>query len=327
MKPSLCNSQVYSRRAAVRVRGAALLAAALAASICVLSAADRPKTAWKQALQSHLDATLHGRKGAAMLLAVQSNEVLALYRPSTSALRLVAPGSTIKPFTLMALVDAGKLPAEIERPCPIHLRLAGRNLNCTHPVSAEPFDAREALAWSCNNWFAEMALRLEPRELRAAFQRAGLFSRTGLVENEAVGSLRDVADGEELQLQAIGAANIHLTPLEMAAGYRCLALLRLDPAAAETYAAIFQGLENSVAYGMARRAQIDKALSLAGPLAGKTGTSTSGRGYTHAWFAGYWPSAAPEVVVVVFLERGSGGMDAAPLAREIIRFYIQSRGA
>lgn len=60
-------------------------------------------------------------------------------------------------------------------------------------------------------------------------------------------------------------------------------------------------------------------------VAGKTGTaqiiahSDARRGQDHAWFAAYAPASDPQVVVVVFVERGGrGGQAAAPIARQIL---------
>ncbi|HKW94520.1 MAG TPA: penicillin-binding protein 2 [Methylomirabilota bacterium] len=59
-------------------------------------------------------------------------------------------------------------------------------------------------------------------------------------------------------------------------------------------------------------------------IAGKTGTaqtiskSDSAKGQDHAWFASFAPADDPQVVVVVFVERGGhGGETAAPIARQI----------
>jgi penicillin-binding protein 2 len=42
----------------------------------------------------------------------------------------------------------------------------------------------------------------------------------------------------------------------------------------------------------------------------------------HAWFAGFAPYESPKLSVVVFLEHGgSGGKDAAPVARKILERY------
>jgi cell division protein FtsI/penicillin-binding protein 2 len=60
-------------------------------------------------------------------------------------------------------------------------------------------------------------------------------------------------------------------------------------------------------------------------IAGKTGTaqmiakSRADKGQDHAWFAAFAPAKAPEVVVVVLVERGGkGGQVAAPIARKIL---------
>ena len=60
-------------------------------------------------------------------------------------------------------------------------------------------------------------------------------------------------------------------------------------------------------------------------IAGKTGTaqmiakSKAEKGQDHAWFAAFAPAKAPEVVVVVLVERGGkGGQVAAPIARKIL---------
>jgi cell division protein FtsI/penicillin-binding protein 2 len=62
-------------------------------------------------------------------------------------------------------------------------------------------------------------------------------------------------------------------------------------------------------------------------VAGKTGTAAAldGSGVTHAWFVGYAPVNKPEIALVVFLERGTGQHDAAPLAGAILKFYFQEK--
>jgi cell division protein FtsI/penicillin-binding protein 2 len=70
---------------------------------------------------------------------------------------------------------------------------------------------------------------------------------------------------------------------------------------------------------MGRAAQPE---SVAFRVAGKTGTAPAEQGqWTHAWFAGFAPAGKPEIVLVVFLEKGRGGSDAAEVAREIFAAF------
>ncbi len=63
-------------------------------------------------------------------------------------------------------------------------------------------------------------------------------------------------------------------------------------------------------------------------VAGKTGTAAADEGpWTHAWFAGYAPAENPEIVLVVFLEKGHGGSDAAGVAREIFAAFADSQNS
>jgi cell division protein FtsI/penicillin-binding protein 2 len=181
--------------------------------------------------------------------------------------------------------------------------------------------AESALAYSCNDFFASYGLRLSAAELRAAFQKSGFASPSGLLPHEASGFIRPARTDEERQLQAIGEGDMKITPLEMLVAYRALALRRASghPSAAEE--TVFSGLEQATTYGVARLASIPEMR-----IAGKTGTPRTDQGtWTNGWFAGYAPADKPQVVVVVFLERGTGPADAAPIASDIFRAWYKAR--
>ncbi len=63
-------------------------------------------------------------------------------------------------------------------------------------------------------------------------------------------------------------------------------------------------------------------------VAGKTGTAEfglereDGSYATHGWFVGFAPYEEPEVAIVVFVQRGGGGQNAAPAAAEILDYYF-----
>jgi penicillin-binding protein 2 len=65
-------------------------------------------------------------------------------------------------------------------------------------------------------------------------------------------------------------------------------------------------------------------------VAGKTGTgefagevNAQGELPTHGWFTGFAPADDPEISVTVFVDRGSGSKDAAPIAMRIFRQYFK----
>ena len=62
------------------------------------------------------------------------------------------------------------------------------------------------------------------------------------------------------------------------------------------------------------------------PVAGKTGTAQTPTGSDHSWYASWAPANAPRVVVVVLIEHGGFGAEAAaPAAREIYSAFFHVR--
>ncbi len=295
------------------------------ATLVVLAgfAAAATQGSLQQTLQTAADRAMAGQAGTAVVLDVASGRMLAHHHLELAARRLAAPGSAIKPFTLLALLDSGHFDPKQRFFCRRKLQIAGKKMDCTHPPVASGFDASEALAYSCNSYFAAFASYLSAEQLRREFQRAGLLSPTTLAAQEAVGSMRNPTNPDQFQLLALGEDGIAVTPLELLNAYRGLALRQEEVHASDAkWEVVSQGLNASTEYGMARAAHSD---GLA--VAGKTGTAqstTSPR--THGWFAGYAPAQHPEIVLVVYLENARG-MDAAALAGKIFTAYEQARGA
>jgi peptidoglycan glycosyltransferase len=204
------------------------------------------------------------------------------------------PGSTIKPFVINTLLKHGRIHPDTAFPCPQHLTIAGRRFDCSHPRLGTSVLPDTALAYSCNCYVARMAERFAPAELSRALQTYGLDATPATTP-------------DAIRLQAIGEANIQVTPLALARAYRRLAL---NPAAS-----VITGMEEAVDFGTAQFANVPGM-----KIAGKTGTTRRpATGEFIAWFAGFTPSRAPEKVVVVMLSGHSGGADAAPIAAQILK--------
>ncbi|MEO8662868.1 MAG: penicillin-binding transpeptidase domain-containing protein [Bryobacteraceae bacterium] len=236
------------------------------------------------------------RQGAVVVLDVVNGKPLAVVRPQVAKSLVARPGSTIKPFTLEALVKAGLAGHAV---CARRLMIGSRNLSCSHPEAPGPLSASEALSYSCNSWFASMAARLQPDDLVLPLRAAGFGVRSRPASVEA------------LQLLALGEGDVRVTPLALAEAYRKLA--------SSVSQLVRQGLVEATTYGTARLAAVPGL-----EVAGKTGTATSDGSHKHAWFAGFAPARAPRVVVVVYVESGQGGADAAPVAHEV--FAAWQRG-
>jgi penicillin-binding protein 2 len=104
---------------------------------------------------------------------------------------------------------------------------------------------------------------------------------------------------------------------------------RMTAPVEQGYLDILQGgMRQSVTSGVARNAAIPNVA-----VAGKTGTAEfgsaqyDGKHPTHGWFMGFAPYDDPQIAVVVFVERGSGGNDAAPAAGRIFDFYFNGPSA
>ena len=132
------------------------------------------------AIDSTLHAAMRSHPGTAIVMDVASGNIIAQHRIDIAAGRLAAPGSAIKPFTLLALLHSSRFDPSNRLLCRRQLTVGGHRLDCTHPDLPIPLDAADALAYSCNSYFAAAAPHLSNADLRNEFEKVGLASPTGL---------------------------------------------------------------------------------------------------------------------------------------------------
>lgn len=255
-----------------------------------------------------------------MVVRVRDRHVLAAHGDSLLRLRVATPGSAVKPFVLELLLQQGVIKPDEVIACRRGLTIGGRRLECSHPEELRSFRAEDALAWSCNSYFTTAAARLRPGELERRFGELGFTRASGLLGGEGSGRVRAAATPAEQQLLGVGAAGVQVTPLELASAY--VRLAKMDPrnAPAEDKV-VLAGLRGATEYGLASGAALPQLA-----VAGKTGTASDpGEAQTHAWFAGFAPAEKPEIVVVVFVERGTGSIEATGIARKIFSAYAGQR--
>ena len=283
---------------------------------------------------------LGDREGAVIVIDPQTGRLRAVVNPRLSFEQAFPPGSAIKPFTALAALRAGLLDLQTRRQCQTKYTRENFAIVCSHPRSNSPFNLTQALAYSCNDYFAHVGERLSEGTFNAALGAFGFGQRTGVAANEAVGSL---PRGEWRVQTALGDDDKFLvTPIQLLTAYTALVngghLYRprqtTDTAFTPTETsrisisqahrmALIEGMRGVVKYGTAAKTELGNLPSF---VFGKTGTSTASNGFrTQGWFVGFAAAKrptgvpAPEQVklgVLVFLKRAHGSQ-AAEVAKAI----------
>ncbi len=208
----------------------------------------------------------------------------------------IHPGSTLKPLVASALLDA-RAAAPVR--CSGRFFIGDRNLSCSHPRPLGMVALEDAIAYSCNEYFAHAAAeRLRPGQLSQRLRQFGLNASTPSTPDQAM-------------LLALGEWGVECTALELAQAYLRLSKL--------PYPRIGEALKTAATVGTARLA--------GGDVSGKTGTSPN-RSRTGSWalFAGWSPAAKPRVVLAVMVSGGRGATEAAPVARTLFDKYVEQQG-
>jgi cell division protein FtsI/penicillin-binding protein 2 len=290
-----------------------------------------------QSLQTTIDHLLQGKPGAVIVSDPRSGRVLAVWNPQTAFKEAFTPGSTAKLVVSAAALEEGIISPSEKIMCRRVPRLLGESYRCSHPPAVVPFDLAEALANSCNYFFSELSTRLTSPALAHWYSAFG-FGVAG--EDVSPGEV-DVSDKpREKALAALGDQGVTATPAQVLLAYSAIAahgnvfslimpgqrkapsLDRVVPLSRRTFAILEKGLRECVDKGSCHAAAVPGVA-----VAAKTGTAAAldGSHVTHVWFVGYAPADAPQVALVVFLRRGTGVADAAPLAGRIFRQYFSQK--
>ena len=268
-----------------------------------------PSQAWQRAVDRSAGADPQAR---IVVVDVATGKLLAASHLAEASQTLAAPGSALKPIVLYGLLKSARCNPQQRVACDRKLSVARHRLACSHPATA-PFDAQEALAWSCNSYFAALARSIHPGQLDELLRPSGLLAASGLSRSEAIGEYREPRSAESMELAVLGVEGIRVTPLELAQAYRWLAEELAGNSASPAAQTVRAGLADSASFGIAG------AASLGGvPVLGKTGTAEGAQtSKTHGWFVGIAPADHPQVVLAVYVPTGHGA-DAARVAGRLL---------
>jgi len=308
------------------------------------------------ALRSAVDA--HKAKAGAVVVAdVASGEILALanwpsFDPNRrgqwqkSALRnrvltdTFEPGSTMKPFSVAAAIEAGTVTAQQAiQTAPGRLTIGGRTIGDAHAHGV--LTVAEVVAKSSNVGTAKIALDLPAQSLWDLYTKVGFGQAPRVAVGAVAGRLRPASSWRPIEQATIAYGyGVSVSLLQLARAYTVfardgdvvpLSLVKLDappasipvlrPQTAEQMRAM---LEMAVGEGgTAPRARIDGYR-----VAGKTGTARKLRDGRYvseyvASFAGFAPASKPRIVVAVMIDEPDagqfyGGQVAAPVFAEVV---------
>src|ERR1019366_588826 len=287
--------------------------------------------------QSFVTHLMQGKAGAVIVSDPRTGQILAVSNPQTAFNEAFTPGSTAKLVVSAAALEEGIISPSERIMCRRVPRLLGENFHCAHPPATQPFDLAEALADSCNYFFSELSTRLSSSTLTHWY---GVFGFGAAGEEAVPGEVLIPDKPRGKALAALGEQGVTATPAQVLLAYSAIAtqgkvfhlimpgqrkapsLDREVQLEETTFEVLTEGLRECVKDGSCRAAAIPGV-----SVAGKTGTAPAldGSRVTHAWFVGYAPVEAPEVALVIFLRRGTGGANAAPLAAQILKQYFAQK--
>src|SRR2546423_3870974 len=308
-----------------------------------------------EALQRAAQTALGGRDGVVLVLDAQTGRVRASANARAAFEEATPPGSSIKPFTALTALRAGALDEETSVFCRGRYKREDFHITCSHPRYRVAFGPAQALANSCNYFFARVAESLDGDLYARTLRTFGFGAQTrGGGERESAGQLpRGVPGVPEMLGDGDG---LRVPPAQLVTAYAALfnggRLLVPQRASASAFsprvrssveveprqrALLLAGLRGAVAYGTAARAGL---ATLPVYVFGKTGTSTPQDGWrSQGWFVGFASDKNPTVVktpegddvppesvrlaVLVFLKR-SRGAEAAELARPVFEAYART---
>ena len=283
----------------------------------------RNETEIDAALQEAAITARGEREGTIIVIDPQSGRVRAAVNPQLAFTQALMPGSTMKPFTALAALRAGLINQDSRTVCPGRFTGLGFSLPCVHDDHLPPFTPSQAIAYSCNYYFASLGQRLGRDRLIETVRSFGFGQPAGAGENEEVaGTVRPCQTGNSARVrtqesnhaseqsscdarEAIGESDqILVTPVQLLAAYAALVngghLFQVRVADANAFqsverarvniseqhrAIITEGMRGAVRYGTARSAKLD---SLPLYIIGKTGTALPARGFRpNGWFVGF----------------------------------------
>jgi cell division protein FtsI (penicillin-binding protein 3) len=282
------------------------------------------------------------KAGGIVVLDARTGEVLAManlpsYNPNNrgrldpkrtrnrAVTDLFEPGSTLKPFTAAAALEAGHFqPETVIQTSPGHLTIGNRTIHDAHPQGA--LTVAQVIQKSSNVGAAKMALSLPAENMWTLFRQVGFGAvpESGF-PGEVSGKLRAFATWKPIEQATMSYGHgISVSLLQLARAYTIFAndgqVAPLTLIKREGPAQMARVLKPHTAQAV--RAMLELAVQPGGTapkaqiagyrVGGKTGTAhkLDGRTYANKYvssFIGLAPVSDPRLIVAVMIDEPSGG--------------------
>jgi penicillin-binding protein 2 len=261
------------------------------------------------------------------------------------------PGSVFKLILATAGLELGKINPTTTFFCSGSLIPGKKIFQCWNKEGHGYLNLYQAIERSCNVYFFNVGRLVGASNIAKYARLYGLGQKVDLELPDVASGL--VPDPEwkaknfkdqswymgETYNFSIGQGYLLVTPLQMARVVGCIAKngeiadftilknhqkikknVQLKPSTIQTLKqAMLKVVQSDRGTGQYARVDFFK-------VAAKTGTAQNPPGKSHAWFTGFFPYDKPEVAIVVFIEHGgSGGLNAAPIAKEMITAWYQQK--
>lgn len=293
---------------------------------------------------------LANQMDAAYYSQLLTDRSLPLYNRATQ--QLTAPGSTLKPVTIIAGLQEGVITPDSSVLCDGVFDKVEPKLRCwKHSGHGTVVNAPTALQFSCNDYMCEIAYRMgegygvdytDNTALARLQKYAAMFYLDQKSGIELTESEPHVTDQYGIP-SAIGQGTHNYATVQLARYVSAIAsrgdafslslikgIAGADGRCIENEAAPMGRVDlpatvwDTVHTGMRQFAQNNAILkNMDISVAGKTGTAQEAKNRPdHALFVGYAPSDQPQIAVAVRIANGYGSSNATAVGRSIFNYYF-----
>src|SRR5215471_9990978 len=156
-------------------------------------------------LQHAAESALGDREGSIIIIDAQTGRIRAAVNPEAAYAQAMMPGSSLKPFTTLAALRAGLIDENSRTTCPGRFTGLSFSLPCVHADHLPPFTPSQAIAYSCNYYFATVGQRLGRGKLTETLRQFGFGQPSGFAESEASGVLKPCETGDTTRIRSSSA--------------------------------------------------------------------------------------------------------------------------